>query len=222
MIQLKNMQIIWKGQACFQLVFSKKKEEKVTVVLDPFSEKLGFRLPKMEADILLVTHDHYDHVNIKGVSGNPFLIRGPGEYEIKGIFIQGIEAYHDKSQGKERGKVTLYTIEGEEMRLCHLGDFGQRELTPEQVEKIGDIDILMIPVGGVYTISSREALKVISQIEPRVVIPMHYHIPKLKVKLESLDKFLKAMGVRSSESLNKLSVKKRDLGEDMKIQVLKP
>jgi len=216
------MQIIWKGQACFQLVFSKKKEEKVTVVLDPFSEELGFRLPKMEADILLVTHDHYDHANVKGVSGNPFLIRGPGEYEIKGIFIQGIEAYHDKSQGKERGKVTLYTIEGEEMRLCHLGDFGQRELTPEQVGKIGDIDVLMIPVGGGYTISSREALKVISQIEPRVVIPMHYHIPRLKVKLESLDKFLKAMGVRSSETLNKLTVKKRDLGEEMKIQVLEP
>ena len=216
------MQIIWHGQACFQLIFSKKKEEKVTVVIDPFSTEIGLRLPKIEADILLVTHDHYDHSNIKAVSGNPFLIKGPGEYEIKGIFIQGIECFHDKSQGKERGKVTIFTIEGEEMRLCHLGDFGQRELEAHQLEKIGNCDILMIPIGGIYTISAQEALKVISQIEPKILLPMHYQVPRLKIKLESLDKFLKVMGVKSPETLSKLTIKKRDLpAEEMKIQVLK-
>ena len=217
------MQLIWHGQACFQLELGRQKEEKVLIVIDPFSEEIGFKLPKMEADILLVTHDHYDHANIKGVSGNPFLINSPGEYEIKGVFIQGIEAWHDKAHGKERGRVTIFTIEGEDLRICHLGDFGQRELTEEQVERIGDIDILMIPVGGVFTISAQEASRVISQIEPRICLPMHYQLPKLKIKLEGLDKFLKVMGVRNPEMLNKLTVKKRDLpSEGMKIYTLKP
>ena len=217
------MQIIWHGQSCFQLIFSKRKEEKITLVIDPFSTEIGLRLPKIGADILLVTHSHNDHSNVKGISGDPFLINGPGEYEIRGIFIQGIECFHDESQGKERGRTTTFIIEGDEMKLCHLGDFGQKELTPDQLEKIGNVDILMIPVGGVYTISAQEASKVISQIEPKIVIPMHYHIPKLKIKLDNLDKFLKVMGVKSTEVLSKLIIKKKDLPEDgMQIKVLKP
>jgi len=217
------MQIIWHGQSCFQLIFSRRKEEKITFVIDPFSTEIGLRLPKIGADVLLVTHSHNDHSNVKGISGDPFLINGPGEYEIRGIFIQGIECFHDESQGKERGRTTTFIIEGDEMKLCHLGDFGQKELTPDQLEKIGNVDILMIPVGGVYTISAQETSKVISQIEPKIVIPMHYHIPKLKIKLDNLDKFLKVMGVKSTEVLNKLIIKKRDLpGDGMKIQVLKP
>lgn len=217
------MQIIWHGQSCFQLIFSRRKEEKITFVIDPFSTEIGLRLPKIGADVLLVTHDHNDHSNVKGISGDPFLINGPGEYEIRGIFIQGIECFHDESQGRERGRTTTFIIEGDEMKLCHLGDLGQKELTPDQLEKIGNVDILMIPVGGVYTISAQEATKIISQIEPKIVIPMHYHIPKLKIKLDNFDKFLKVMGVKSTEVLNKLIIKKKDLpGDGMKIQVLKP
>lgn len=227
------MQIIWHGQACFQIISGRGKEEKLTIVIDPFSEEIGLKIPKLEADILLISHDHYNHNNKRAILGKPFLIEGPGEYEIKGVFIQGVEADHDKSQGKERGKITVFTIETEEMRLCHLGDFGQRELTPEQLEKIGDIDILMIPVGGIYTISAREASKVVSQIEPRLVIPMHYQLPKLKiypasktgggVKLESLNKFLQTMGQKVIEPQNKLTIKKKELPEEkMKIVILKP
>lgn len=227
------MQIIWHGQSCFQLIFSRRKGEKITLVIDPFSTETGLMLPKIGADVLLVTHSHNDHSNVKGISGDPFLVNGPGEYEIRGIFIQGIECFHDESQGKERGRTTTFIIEGDEMKFCHLGDLGQKELTPDQLEKIGNVDILMIPVGGVYTISAQEASKVISQIEPKIVIPMHYHIPKLKiypatktgggVKLDNLDKFLKVMGVKSNEVLSKIIIKKRDLPADgMKIQVLKP
>ena len=97
------MQIIWHGQSCFQFIFSRRKEEKITFVIDPFSTEIGLRLPKIEADVLLVTHNHNDHSNVKGISGNPFLINGPGEYEIKGIFIQGIECFHDESQGNLPG-----------------------------------------------------------------------------------------------------------------------
>ncbi|MCH8741406.1 MBL fold metallo-hydrolase [Patescibacteria group bacterium] len=217
------MQIIWYGQSCFQLIFSRRKEEKITFVIDPFSTEIGLRLPKIEADVLLVTHSHNDHSNVKGIPGDHFLINGPGEYEIKGIFIQGIECFHDEFQGKERGKTTTFIIEGDEMKLCHLGDFGQKELTPDQLEKIGNVDILMIPVGGVYTISAQEASRVISQIEPKIVIPMHYYISNLKIKLDNLDKFLKVMGVKSTEVLNKLIIKKGDLSEDgMQIKVLNP
>ena len=171
------------------------------------------------------------------------MIEGPGEYEIKGVFIQGIPSFHDDSQGKERGVNTIYTIEAEEIRLCHLGDLGQQELTGEQLEKIGNVDILMIPIGGTYTIDSKIASNIIPQIEPKIVIPMHFQIPKLEVhpiksceagisqkaklfngvKLEGVDKFLKTMGIKSVEPLNKLLIKKKELlPEETKIIVLKP
>ena len=217
------MQIIWHGHAFFQIIVSQGKDEKLTIAIDPPSQDIGLRLPSVEADVLLTTHNHHDHNNIKAVSGKPFLIQGPGEYEIKGIFIQGIPAHHDKNSGKEKGLVTIYTIAAEEMKICHLADFGQKELTEEQLDKIGDCDILMIPVGGIFTISGQEATKIISQIEPKLVIPMHYQIPKLKVKLEGVDKFLKAMGQKEILPQPKLSVKKRDLPEEeTKIVVLKP
>jgi len=216
------MQIVWHGHSCFQITFPRNKDEKANLVIDPFSEEIGIKMPSIEADILIITHDHYDHNNISAIKGNPFLISGPGEYEIKDVFIQGIKADHDKSQGREKGKITIFRIEGEGINICHLGDLGQKELTSEQLDKIGDVDILMIPVGGIYTISAQESSKIISQIEPKIVIPMHYQIPKLKLKLDSLDKFLKVMGKKSVEPLNKLSIKKRDLiQEEMKIIVLK-
>ena len=193
------------------------------MVTDPFSNEIGFKLPKMEANVLLVSHQHYDHNNVKGVAGNPFLIEGPGEYEIRGIFIQGISSFHDSREGKERGRNTIYTIDAEDMRICHLGDLGQKELTPEQLDKIDNVDILMVPVGGTYTVDAKGASGIISQIEPRIVIPMHYKIPKLKIKLEGVDRFLKEMGKKTSEAQQKLLIKKKDLPkEETKIIVLKP
>jgi len=217
------MQIIWHGQSCFQITATRNKGEQVSILIDPFSEEIGLRVPKFEADILLVSHDHHDHNNVKAVSGNPFIIDGPGEYEIKNVFIEGISSWHDNSQGKERGENTIYTIEVEDLKLCHLGDFGQKELTKEQLEKIGQVDILMIPIGGIYTISDREALKVMSQLEPKIIIPMHYQIPKLKIKLDGLDRFLKVVGIKSIEPQPKLTIKKKDVSlEEVKIIVLKP
>jgi len=215
------MTIIWHGQSLFELASSRGKNNQINIVIDPFSEEVGLRVPKLEADIVLSTHEHHDHNNAKAVGGNYFLIEGPGEYEIKEVFIQGIPAFHDDSQGKERGEMTIFTIEAEELRLCHLGDLGQKELTPDQLEKIGEIDILMIPIGGNYTLSGKEAVKIMSQIEPKIIIPMHYALPKLKVKLEEVDKFLKIMGIKKIEPINKLTVKKKDLlEEEAKIIVL--
>jgi len=215
------MQIIWHGQSCFQIITSQGKNNQVSIVIDPFSEEIGLKLPKLEADVLLVTHQHHDHNNAKAVGGNPFLIQGPGEYEIKEVFVQGISSFHDSSLGKEKGTNTVYTIEAEDLKLCHLGDLGQKELQPEQIEKIGEVDILMIPIGGVYTISAKEAVKIMSQIEPSIIIPMHYQLPKLKIKLDGLDKFFKVMGIKKLDSLSKLSIKKKDISpEEAKIIVL--
>lgn len=208
------MNITWQGQSCFQITTSQGKNNQTNIVIDPFDKEIGLKLPKLEADILLVTHDHHDHNNIKEITGDYFLISNPGEYETKGIFIQGIPSFHDDSQGKERGLNTIYIIEAEEIRICHLGDLGQKELTESQLEEIGEIDILMIPVGGNYTISSKEAVKIMSQIEPKITIPMHYQIPKLTVKLETSEQFLKTMGIKKVEPLQKLAIKKKEISED--------
>lgn len=217
------MTIIWYGQSCFQIISSKRKEANIKIVIDPFDETLGLKVPKLEADILLITHQHHDHNNIKAVSGNSFIINNLGEYEIEGVFIQGISSFHDNVLGKERGLNIIYTMETEEIRLCHLGDLGQKELNPKQLEKIGEVDILMLPAGGTYTIGSKEASKIISQIEPRIIIPMHYQIPRLKLKLEGADKFLKAVSQKSVEPLVKLSIKKKEISlEEVKTVILKP
>jgi L-ascorbate metabolism protein UlaG (beta-lactamase superfamily) len=210
------MQIIWKGQSCFQIITTGNKNNQALIVIDPFSEEIGLRPPKLEADILLITDQA--NTNPKAVFGDPFLVENPGEYEIKEVFIQGISAGE---------KNTIYTIEAEGIHLCHLGNLNQKELTAEQLEKIGDTDILMIPIGGVYTISVKEATKIMSQIEPKIIIPMNYQIPKLNPpaggKLDTLDKFLKALGIKHIEPLNKLSIKKRDFSEEeVKIVILKP
>lgn len=215
--------ITWAGQSCFQISISNSKDSSADIVIDPFGEELGIKAPNFSADILLVSHQHHDHNNIKAVKGEPFLIQGPGEYEVKGVFIQGIPSFHDATEGKEKGQNTIYTIEAENIKFCHLGDLGQKQLTDEQVDKIGAVDILMIPVGGEYTISSSEAAKIISQIEPRTVIPMHYAVPKLKTKLDDVSKFLKTMGKNSVVPQDKLTVKASALPKDgMELVVLQP
>ncbi|MFA6190399.1 MAG: MBL fold metallo-hydrolase [Candidatus Staskawiczbacteria bacterium] len=216
--------IYWAGQSCFQISVSNSRDHSADIVIDPFDEKTGLKIPNFSADMVLVSHDHHDHNNVKDVKGDPIVIDGPGEYEIKGIFVRGITSYHDDKEGKERGKNTIYIIEAEDMKFCHLGDLGQKELTDEQLEKIDGIDVLMIPVGGGYTIDSSAAQKIISEIEPRIVIPMHYNLPKLKVDLDDVSKFLKAMGKQSVAPQDKLIVKESTMPKEgaMEIVVLQP
>jgi len=210
------MEIIWRGHAFFE-IFTKTKK----IAIDPFSEKIGLKAPKIKTDILLITHDHYDHNEKKIVTGDYFLIDKPGEYEIGGIFILGIESFHDNNQGKERGKNTMYLIEAEGLRICHMGDFGQKELTQQQKEKILPLDILMIPVGGIYTIGPKEAVEIINEIEPKIVIPMHYFIEGLKIKLAKVDDFLKIFGEKRINPIESLKIKKGEiLPESTKIVLL--
>ncbi len=214
------MEIYWKGHSFFKIETEPQKKQKVTIAIDPYDLSIGLKVAPLEADILLITHNHYDHNNKSLIKGSPFLIEGPGEYDVKGVYIEGIEAFHDDKKGEERGKVTVYTIESEDIRICHLSDLGQKELTDYQLERMGEVDILFIPVGGVYTISHKEAPGIISQIEPKIVIPMHYALPGLKLEIDRVDKFLKEMGIKEPERLKKLKIKKKDLPQETKIILL--
>jgi L-ascorbate metabolism protein UlaG (beta-lactamase superfamily) len=198
-------------------------KEQVKIAIDPFSKDLGLKVPNAEANVLLISHDHFDHNNKEAISGNYFLIDQPGEYEVKGVYVKAIPSFHDNQKGKERGENLIFLIEAEELRICHLGDIGQKELENGQLEEIGEVDVLMIPVGGTYTISFKEAIKIMSQIEPKITIPMHFALPKLKVKLDPVEKFLKSLGIKSLKPEKKLSVKKESLSpEEAKIVLLEP
>ncbi len=213
------MEITYIGHSCFKI-----KGKDVTLVIDPYDPKIGFKLPKLECDVLLTTHDHPDHHNLAGVSGYRFLIESAGEYEVSGVFVTGIQVFHDKKEGKERGLNTIYQIDIDGLTLLHLGDLGH-ELSKETLEKISDVDVLMIPVGGTYTIDAEEASEVISEIEPGIVIPMHYKDPaSTDSKLNTLEKFLHEMGVENSaKKQDKLKVSsKSDIPEETEVVILTP
>ncbi|OGN02822.1 MAG: hypothetical protein A2657_00980 [Candidatus Yanofskybacteria bacterium RIFCSPHIGHO2_01_FULL_44_110b] len=209
------MQISWFGHSCFRL-----EAKEGSILIDPFSKEIGLKPPKIKDDIVLVTHEHYDHNNVADANSEAFVIRNPGEYEKSGIQIQGIPSWHDNTNGSERGPNTIYVMTAEEITLCHLGDLGQEKLTDQQVEAIGDVDVLMIPVGGNYTIGPKEAVEVISQIGPKIVMAMHYKIPGLTVEIDSAEKFVKELGL-TPEKLDKLKIQKKTLpAEEMKLIML--
>jgi len=217
--------IYWAGQSCFQISVSNSKDHSADIVIDPFdADFTGLKLPNLSADIALVTHDHKDHNNVKALKGEPFIINGPGEYEVKGVFIKGIPSTHDDKEGKDKGQNTIYVFEAEGLKFCHMGDFGQKQLTDAQTEAIEGIDVLMIPVGGTYTIDAQEAQRIISEIEPKIVIPMHYKLDKLKMEIDDVSKFFKAMGKSAIAPQDKYVVKTSTLPKDdaMEIVVLQP
>lgn len=212
------------GQACFKI-----KGKSATVVFDPYDEDFcGLPKLKLEGDIVCISHNHQDHNNpgvVKATSdreesGSPFVISGPGEYEKYGINIIGISSFHDNKEGAERGKNTIYSVKVDDVNFVHLGDFGQNKLTQEQTELLTSCDVLMIPVGGLYTIEAKEAPDIISQIEPKIIIPMHYKLPGLKFDLAEVKDFLAVMGKDSAEAQPKLSVSKEKLPEEPEVVLL--
>jgi len=213
------MEIYWHGQACFEIrTLSTDSKTKTRIIIDPYNNSIGLKLPSLKADLVLVTHDHEDHNNFKAIKDNPFVIQNPGEYEIKDVFVKGLVASH----GKDRGKTNIYVVGTEDIALCHLGDLGQKELTSEQLEQIGDVDILMIPVGGKYTIDAELAQKVTNQIEPKIVIPMHYKIKGLKIDIQGVDEFLKTMGQEDLKPEDCLKIKSSELPSETKLVLLNP
>ena len=177
------MIIRWLGHACFYC-----QGEGLGLLTDPFDQQVGYPLPAVEADLVTVSHDHYDHNAVDLLPGEPEVIRRPGEHKYRSLLVKGYSVYHDEVKGAKRGENIIFTWEMDGVCLCHLGDLGHR-LDAKTIEAVGEVDILMVPVGGVYTIDAQEALEVVKQLKPRVVIPMHYKTPHLSFELGALDNF---------------------------------
>lgn len=216
------MDIYWLGQACFKI-----KGKNATVLIDPYDPDFtGLKLPKdLSAEIVLTSHPHQDHNNTQAVTSSPsgtlpMEFSEPGEYEVGGVVITGIDSFHDESGGSERGKNIIFHLLFDNLNIVHLGDLGQSKLTEEQLTQIGEVDILLIPVGSVYTINGKVASDIVSQLEPKIIIPMHFKIEGLKFELEGVDNFLKEMGIEGIQAQLKLSITKEKLPEEPQVVVL--
>lgn len=215
------MDIYWYGQACFKL-----KGKGVSVVIDPFyPEFTGLKLPKeVVGEVVLCSHEHEDHSNSEAIltpqGEKPMIFKESGEYEVGGVVISAISSFHDSSQGSERGKNIIFHLMFEGLDIVHLGDLGQSKLTEEQVAEIGETDILLIPVGGTYTINAKMASDIVSQLEPKIIIPMHYKVEGLKFPLDGVENFLKEMGAEGVVAQPKLSITKERLPEEPMVVVL--
>jgi len=209
------MDIKYLGHSSF---FIKAKQGRL--VTDPFDPKVvGLKFPTQEADVVTVSHGHGDHNFLDKVNGQPLIVDWPGHFEKKGIRISGYRSWHDKQKGSERGDNILYRIE-DDISILHCGDLG---FVPEEefFEEMGEVDVLMVPVGGFYTINADEAVEVVKRVEPSIVIPMHYSVPgSIIPELAPVADFLKKMGAEGIVPVPKLTVKREELGEDMKVVVM--
>lgn len=212
------------GHACFRL-----RGRDGIVLCDPYSREIGLDMGRPTAHIVTISHGHPDHnhtAQVRPMREKLFVIEGPGEYEVGGIMIAGIHTYHDQAKGAERGRNIVFVIHLDDLVFCHLGDLGH-ELSQAQVEAIGDVDVLFVPVGGGETISPAEAINVISQIAPRIVIPMHYANAQLSFEypLAPLERFTHEMGQKEFTLEEKLSLSASSLpaeGEETRLIVMRP
>jgi len=210
------MEITWLGYSCFRL-----KGKSVTVITDPYPPGLGYNLDKPSARIVTVSHSHSNHSYTQAIGGEPKVIYRPGEYEIGGVLIIGVATFHDAENGSRLGKNNVFVIEMDDINICHLGDLGH-PLTTRQVEEIGNIDILLVPVGAGSTINASQAAGIVRNLEPRIVIPMHFKTPELKIEMETAEKFLKEMGVTNLTPQAKLNITKSTLPEGTQVILLNP
>ncbi|MBN1258968.1 MBL fold metallo-hydrolase [Candidatus Peregrinibacteria bacterium] len=202
------MKIQFHGHACFSIT-----EDKVTVVTDPYSDKIGMKFPGISGHIVTVSFEHEAHNNVGGVKGEPKVINWPGEYEYSGIYFKGIHSFHNSKEDKEQLENTIFTINIGGIRLCHLGAQGTK-LTSEQLEQVGDVDILFVPVGGKMTVDAKKAKEIVEQIEPRVIIPMMYHTNGSKMGFTPIKEFVGLMGGEAVQPVDEFTVKKSELPED--------
>lgn len=215
------MDIKYLGHSSFRI-----RGKSTVVVTDPFvSTSVGLKYPSTDADIVTISHEHTDHNAISEVKARkdkqPLIVRGPGEYEIQGVRIYGFSTYHDKEEGSQRGLNTMYRIQIDGVSILHCGDLGHA-LSAGLLDEIDNVDILIVPTGGHFTINEKEAAKVVSQVDPKIVIPMHYRTSKHATdfsELTSVDEFLKAMD-KTPEPIAKLSVTRDKLPAELEVVVL--
>jgi L-ascorbate metabolism protein UlaG (beta-lactamase superfamily) len=209
------LDVTWLGHGCFRL-----RGRGAAVVTDPYPPSIGLKLSRLDANLVTVSHEHDNH-NYTQIVRDAYEIRGPGEYEVAGVSVIGIPSFHDAEKGAKHGRNTIYLIEIDDVRVCHLGDLGG-VLDDAEAELISAPDVLLVPVGGRTVINAAQAAQIVRQLEPRYVIPMHYAIPGLKLELDPLDRFLKEMAVAAAEPQPKLSVQASSGEYETKTVVLEP
>jgi len=207
-------EITWLGHACFRI-----KAKDATIITDPYDRSLGLGTLNQKADIVTISHEHPHHNTLTGIKGEPFVIKGPGDYEVKGVFVTGVWSYADNEGGKQLGRNNIFLFHLDDLVVCHLGALGHT-LNSHQLEALGDIDVVMVPVGGHSALSANKASEVISQLEPKIVIPMHYSTGRETLDLDTLEKFTKEMGLKDLVPQDKLTIKASDLDETTQVIVL--
>lgn len=200
------MKIHYLGQSCFLFIT----ENGVRIVTDPYHSGIGIKLPKLPADIVTLSHDHFDHNNLGKIQGEYRSFKEPGDFEEKGIRIQGFGSYHDGEQGRKRGTNVIFRFEADGLRICHLGDLGH---VPDEalLAQLRPVDILLLPVGEVFTFDVNEALETMRLIAPKVTIPMHYKAKKMQIGLETEQKFLKIAGAHRRLESDELQITPENL-----------
>jgi L-ascorbate metabolism protein UlaG (beta-lactamase superfamily) len=212
--QEKSVDIDWYGHACFRI-----REKGVAIITDPYNKEIGYTLPRIRADVVTVSHSHKGHSYARGFRGSPRVLCSPGEYEIGGTFITGVPTFHDRKQGEQRGQNIVFLFDFDGLTVCHLGDLGHL-LSQVQIELLNQVNILLIPVGGISTITAARAAEIVSLLEPNIVIPMHYKIPGLSRNLGRVSRFLKAMETEKVAPLETLRIKQNALPQDTQVVLL--
>ena len=202
------MEITWYGLSCFRIT----ERGYATVVTDPYSAKVGLTPAKLKSDVVTSSHDAIGHNNISGVSGQSQTLTGPGEYEIGGVFITGIAT-------PGNGRNIIYVFDYDSLSVAHMGDLTKMP-TQAQIEALGEVNVLLLPVGGGTSLNAVSAAELVSMIEPNIIVPMHYSLPGLKVELEPRDRFLKEMGLEDSEEESSLKISASGLPEEPQVVIL--
>ena len=209
------MEITWLGHSCFRL-----RTGDLAIITDPFPASLGLPMGEPQAVAVTVSHDHPNHSHWQAVKGDPRVLRGPGEYELSGIYITGIMT--PAGEGDPEGKRnTAYLIEMENLKLCHLGDVSS-PLSTRQVEELTPLDVLFLPAGGICTVGIPRAVEMVQRLSPKVVVPMHYSLPGLGTALNPLDGFLKEMGLKDLEPQPRLNITATSLPAELRVVILAP
>lgn len=207
------MELTWYGLSCFRLT----ERGQAAVVTDPYHNNLGLPALKVRGDVVTVSHDARGHNNVAAVAGHKHLLTGPGEYEIGGVFITGIAT----TQQKETRRNVLYLFDFSGLTIAHLGDI-EKVPNQTQIEALEQVNILLVPVGGGHSLNAAQAAEFVSLLEPSVVVPMHYQIPKLKLELDSVERFLKEMGVTEVSEESSLKITSSGLPDETQVVLLTP
>lgn len=209
------MKIKWLGHSCFLITSSKG----VRILTDPFDDQVGYDLPSEEADIVTTSHDHFDHNNVEIVKGEFVHIAKPGTYSECGIGINGVSTFHDEVKGEKRGKNIIFKYDVDGIKICHCGDLGHIP-TSLQVEEVGEVDILLLPVGGTFTVDAKEAFEVVKMLNPAVTIPMHFKTDDTGFTIEGVDKFIAAAGSGERVGRKEVEITKDNLKSMPSVMVL--